>query len=496
VLDLVSPTMRRVSRRLASSYLAVMVVVVVLAEAFVFGYQAPRLLSEAQLHTQVQSTAASYLGQLRQRYPDGVPSGALLGDPHQPLAAGTARTTPDGSVLIVPAVAGTIDSAKAVTAVVAISPGGNVIASSAPSRYPAGTPAASALPEPAFTSVRLQLAKGVSGGTGATPYGAVSWTLYATSSSAGQPSFYLYVQAPQPTGFVDPLRAWEELGQASGGTVYATLVLLVVGPVGALLGLLAFRRLVRRVRHLERATVAVVDGDYSVALPTSGRGEVGRLEANVAVMAQQLSTALAAERERATAEARAAERSRIAREIHDAISQHLFALRMIASGMRRAHPHDDQVRAIERITEDALRDMQALLSELRPAGLEAGGLASALEQVCAAYRDRLGVTVDAHLADLVLPEPVEDALLRVAQEACTNAVRHGNAQRLAVSMGRRNGHVELAVLDNGTGFDPAAPAGGGGLRHIHDRVAELGGTVTVDSAPGEGTAVTVLVPAP
>jgi signal transduction histidine kinase len=63
-------------------------------------------------------------------------------------------------------------------------------------------------------------------------------------------------------------------------------------------------------------------------------------------------------------------------------------------------------------------------------------------------------------------------------------------------MARQDGHVELAVRDTGTGFDPAAPHAGSGLTHIHDRVAELGGTVGIDSAPGRGTALTVRVPVP
>ncbi|HEV2243352.1 MAG TPA: ATP-binding protein, partial [Streptosporangiaceae bacterium] len=170
-----------------------------------------------------------------------------------------------------------------------------------------------------------------------------------------------------------------------------------------------------------------------------------------------------------------------------------FGLRMIAAGMRRADPGNQQARAIERISEEALRDMQALLIELRPASL---GLAPALQEICAAYRDRLGVTVDASLDDVSVPAPVEHALLRITQEACTNAVRHGNARRLAVSMTRQDGHVELAVRDSGTGFDPAAPHAGSGLAHIRDRVAELGGTLDIDSAPGRGAALTVRVPLP
>jgi signal transduction histidine kinase len=167
---------------------------------------------------------------------------------------------------------------------------------------------------------------------------------------------------------------------------------------------------------------------------------------------------------------------------------------MIAAGMRKADPGNQQARAIERISEEALRDMQALLIELRPVSLDGAGLAPALGEICAAYQERLGVTVDASLDDVTVPAPVEHALLRIAQEACANAVRHGGALRLAVSMTRHNGHIELAVRDTGTGFDPAGQHAGSGLTHIRDRVAELGGTVDIDSAPGCGAAVTVRVP--
>jgi signal transduction histidine kinase len=335
----------------------------------------------------------------------------------------------------------------------------------------------------------------------------VLWAVWPTGragisrplASAPRPVAYVNVQAPWSPGFISPIRALSELGQLGD---YRSLLsgpfalLIVIVPVGVLFGLLASWRIVRRIRRLDRAAAAVADGDYTVTLPVSGRDEVGQLEANFTTMTRQLGSALAAERQRATTDARAAERARIAREIHDAISQHLFGLRMIAAGMRRADPGNQQVRAIERISEEALRDMQSLLTELRPASLDGAGLAPALQEICAAYHDRLGVTVDADLDDVTVPAPVEHALLRITQEACTNAVRHGNARRLAVSVTRQDGHVELAVRDTGTGFDPAAAHTGSGLAHIRDRVAELGGTVDIDSAPGRGAALTVRVPVP
>jgi signal transduction histidine kinase len=505
VLDRVPRWAWGLSGRLTASYILVTLAVVVLVEALVLGFQVPSLVNGAQLQARVDATAKSYGRQFSQRYRGGVPAGTVLGDPGQPAQPGLARSAPDGT-LAVPAITGPAHSDQAVTAVVAIAAGGTVVASSAPSRYPPGRAAASELPVQASAAIAAGAAHlYLKTGSVPTPYGSVLMTVWPTGRAglskqpASAPGLvaYVYVQAPWSPRFISPLRAWGELGQLgeTGQLLsgqYALLIAIV--PVGVLFGLLASRRLVRRVRRLERATLAVADGDYTVTLPVSGRDEVGRLEANFTTMTGQLGSALAAERQRATGDARAAERARIAREIHDAISQHLFGLRMIAAGMRRADPGNQQAQAIECISEEALRDMQALLAELRPASLDGAGLAPALQEICAAYHHRLGVIVDASLDDVTVPHPVGHALLRITQEACANAVRHGNARRLAVSMTRQDGHVELAVRDTGTGFDPAAPHTGSGLTHIRDRVTELGGTVDIDSAPGRGAALTVRVP--
>jgi two-component system, NarL family, sensor histidine kinase LiaS len=508
VLDRVRRAAWGISGRLIASYVLVTLAVVVLVEAIVLGYQAPRLVNDTQLQAQLAATAQIYSKQVVGDYRNGIPAGTVLGETGQPARPGHAQPASDGATLVVPAIPGPLKSDKAVTAMVAIAQDGTILASSVPAWYPPGQPAAGLLPKAAATALAAGPTRPRAVSKGSTQRGHVWWTVVPAAARAAQklpagaagsfPAF-LYMQAPVSSGSINPIRAWSELRHQSGAgpllTAAYVLVIAIV-PVGVLFGLLASRRLVRRVRRLEQATVAVADGDYTVTLPTSGRDEVGSLEANFTAMTHQLGSALSAERERATGDARAAERARIAREIHDAISQHLFGLRMIAAGMRRADPDHPQVRAIERITEEALRDMQALLLELRPAGLGASRLAPALQRICVAYRDRLGVTIDADIDDITVPGPVEHALLRIAQEACTNAVRHGNARRLALHMTRRDGHVELSVRDTGTGFDPSAPHAGSGLQHIHDRVAELGGTVEIDSAPGAGTALTVRVPAP
>ncbi|MBO0822971.1 MAG: HAMP domain-containing protein [Actinobacteria bacterium] len=480
------------SGRLIASYIVVTLAVVVLVEALVLGLQVGPAVNEARLQAQVNTAAQSYA----QRYRDRGPTGTVL-----PALAAVAG---DGA-LVIPSITGPIRNDQAVTAAVAFATDGRVVASSAPSRYPPGRAAATEIPVQADpTNLGICWPRCIKGGSVPTRYGSVIFSVWRVGSgastaaaSAHDPVAYVYVQAPTPPGFVNPVRAWGELSQLGEArpllaAPYALLIAIV--PVGVLFGFLTSRSIVRRVRRLDRAAVAVADGDYSVTLPVSGRDEIGRLEANFTSMTRQLGSALAAERQRATDDARDAERARIAREVHDAISQHLFALRLIGAGMRRADAGNHQAEAIERISEEALRDIQALLVELRPASLDGGGIAPALQEICAAYHDRLGVAVDARLDDVTVPPAIEHALLRITQEACTNAVRHGNARQLAVSMTRQDGHVELAVRDAGTGFDPAGPLPGSGLAHIRDRVAELGGTVDIDSAPGCGAALTVRIP--
>ena len=496
MLDRVRRRAWGLSGRLIASYILVTLTVVVLVEVLVLGLQVPLLVNGTQLQAEVNATARSYAD----RYPGGVPAGTVLGQRGQPAKPGAAQPAEpalaqpaEDGTLAVPAITGPVPSGQAVTAVVAIAADGTVVASSAPALYPPGWSATSELPVP----VTSQIAVGqrVKSGTLSTSHGNVLWDVAWTAGRTQA----IYVQTPWATGFINPLTAWSELvqlGEARALLSGPSALLLAIVPVGVLFGLLASHRLVRRVRRLEQATLAVADGDYTVTLPSRGRDEVGRLEANFTAMTRQLSSALAAERQRATSNARAAERARIAREIHDAISQHLFGVRMIAAGMRRADPGNQQARAIERISEEALRDMQALLAELRPASLDGAGLAAALLDICAAYQDRLGVAVDARVDDLTVPAAVEHALLRITQEACANAVRHGGARRLAVSLTSQDGQVELAIRDGGSGFDPAAPQAGSGLAHIRERVAELGGTVDIDSAPGRGAALTLRVPVP
>ncbi len=144
----------------------------------------------------------------------------------------------------------------------------------------------------------------------------------------------------------------------------------------------------------------------------------------------------------------------------------------------------------------------SLLLALRPVALEEARLAGAIEGVCRAYSERLGIPVHAEfepagLGPAGLSPAVEHAVLRVTQEAVANAARHADPGQVTVRLRADSRRVELEIADDGRGFDvPArsADAGGLGLHTMHDRVTELRGRLTIDSAPGAGTRVRACLP--
>jgi signal transduction histidine kinase len=283
----------------------------------------------------------------------------------------------------------------------------------------------------------------------------------------------------------------------------AAVVLLLLLPVGAVFGYLSTRGTVRRVRRLEQVTGRMAAGDLDQQVPVAGRDELTGLETGFNTMAAQLRDAMEAERQLSETAARTAERTRIARDLHDSVSQDLFSLGLLAGGLRKALPDGsplrEEVDALERTSRRAQREMQALLLELRPVPGEDVGLTEALDSLCAAYRARLGVEVRADVATLDASPAVEHGVLRLAQEAMANAVRHGGPDTITLEVGQVDGTVHVRVHDDGAGFDAAEldgrPEHGLGLRSMRDRVDELGGRMRVDSTIGEGTTVTVDVPA-
>ena len=197
------------------------------------------------------------------------------------------------------------------------------------------------------------------------------------------------------------------------------------------------------------------------------------------------------------------ERNRLARELHDALTQTLFSLRLTVEAAASVLPADPERAAAElaraRVLLDAtFAELRELVFELRPPALERDGLAPTvakhLDVVGRAHGLRVSATTT---GDERLEPAVEREVFRVVQEAVANAVRHARASTLDVVLAFAGEGVTATVHDDGVGFDPAARAIRSrhlGLTSMRERTAALGGTLAVESAPGRGTTVRVEVP--
>lgn len=196
------------------------------------------------------------------------------------------------------------------------------------------------------------------------------------------------------------------------------------------------------------------------------------------------------------------ERQRLARDLHDSVTQSLYGITLHAQAAQRllmAGEADQAVtslRTLQDTAQEALDEMRLLIFELRPPMLEQVGLVAALQARLNAVEGRASLHTKL-IADGVsaLPAAVEQAFYRIAQEALNNALRHAHAQQITVQLQQGPSRLTMEISDDGVGFEPGGAGGhcGLGLRGIEERVAQLQGVVTLLSAPGAGTRLRVEV---
>ena len=194
------------------------------------------------------------------------------------------------------------------------------------------------------------------------------------------------------------------------------------------------------------------------------------------------------------------ERSRLAGDLHDAVSQKLFSLRVRARAAAVLAGRDParaaaEMEAVAQLGAEAHAELRAVIDGLAPPELGEAGLAESLRRYAVLAGRAHGVAVGFEAAVLpVLGERQEAALYRVAQEALHNALRHSGAGEVSVTLSRSRRRVILEVADNGTGFDPELASGGLGLRSMRERAAAVGGALRIRSTPDAGTTVRMEVP--
>ncbi len=271
-------------------------------------------------------------------------------------------------------------------------------------------------------------------------------------------------------------------------------LLLVVPLIGGLFGVISTQGLVDRIHKLAVATTLFAEGQYDQRLPVRQKDEVGQLEQHFNQMAEQIVESIAQRQQLAEQGARQAERNRIARDLHDSVKQQTFAVSMQISAALAlldqdkdaAHKH---MLEAETLVYQIQQELTTLIHELRSPAFQDKELAVVLQDYVLSWSRQYGITATLHMPETcVLPFSVEEALLRVAQEALSNIVRHSHATTVQVSLECSQEQVVLSIADNGKGFNSDRVSGSGvGLHSMRERMEALKGTVSIESTIGQGT---------
>jgi len=246
---------------------------------------------------------------------------------------------------------------------------------------------------------------------------------------------------------------------------------------------------------LEQAALALA---YADAL-----AELNALNADLEQrVARQTAQVLAQQRALAVTE----ERQRLARDLHDSVTQALFSISLSARALRKLALQDPEAAAAglqeqEAAAQQALREMRALLAQLRSPLLDDNNLVTALQQHCALLAQQTGLQVQLRTPEtLDLPTAHANALFLIAREALHNVVKHSHAQQASCQLQKKRDEIVLIIQDQGQGFAPeavvAADGRGLGLQNMRDRTQSLGGSLKIASQPGQGARITVHLPLP
>ena len=279
---------------------------------------------------------------------------------------------------------------------------------------------------------------------------------------------------------------------------FALLAMTVI--LALLLNILMLQRRFSPLEELIRQIEAIDPADPSTSFDAPERPvqEVERLAASFAKLLERIE----AERRRAgrlQLRAQEEERKRVARDLHDEVNQALTAILLRLEALTQLAPPRlrDELAETKRLANQAMDELLQLARQLRPTALDDHGFVSAIEEQLRRFKAQHGIdtqlSIDGSLDDLGNDQQL--VLYRVTQEALNNIARHSGARGVTVDISRQNGSVDLAVSDDGRGFEPARDRRGLGLNGMAERARLVDGDFQIDSRPGGGTTLRLRVPA-
>ncbi|WP_078579650.1 sensor histidine kinase [Salipaludibacillus agaradhaerens] len=311
---------------------------------------------------------------------------------------------------------------------------------------------------------------------------------------------------------VFPLVRWSDLWQSRIYNVpYIYFILMLTVVTGTMIG--ALSRLVSRkkVIAISQSLENLIKGRKLKLEENEGSSDLGSIQKKLneieekmtkqAEVAQKLATERANDREKSLQEVVVQERNRLARELHDSVSQQLFAASMMMATINETNPPSDegmkkQLTMVEKMIDQSQLEMRALLLHLRPAALKDKSLKEGIEDLLAELTEKVSLKIEVKLEELSVDKGVEDHLFRILQESVSNTLRHAKAAKLNVILIERDQTVILRISDDGKGFNVQEVQNHGsyGLQNMHERAVEVGGVLKVVSVENEGTKLEVKVP--
>ncbi|MCG8397132.1 two-component system sensor histidine kinase LiaS [Bacillus atrophaeus] len=294
------------------------------------------------------------------------------------------------------------------------------------------------------------------------------------------------------------------------GIPFILILLLISLAVGFASGYMYGNHLKTRIDKLIESILKFENGNFSYRVPPLGEDEIGlaadqlnemakRVELQVASL-QKLSNERAEWQVQMKKSVISEERQRLARDLHDAVSQQLFAISMMTSAvLENLKEADDKtvkrIRMVENMAGEAQNEMRALLLHLRPVTLEGKGLKQGLIELLNEFQAKQPIDIEWDIQDTGVSKGVEDHLFRIVQEALSNVFRHSKASKVSVRLGSKNRQLQLKVIDNGAGFTmDKVKTSSYGLHSIKERASEVGGVAEIISVEGKGTQIDVKVP--
>ncbi|ASN04811.1 sensor histidine kinase [Virgibacillus necropolis] len=307
-----------------------------------------------------------------------------------------------------------------------------------------------------------------------------------------------------------PLDSWSLLiNQEIANVPYLLLVFIIPVVAGFIIGVSTGLYWRQRLHRIDRQLDELVKGQR-LTTEDEPHKELNTIQQRMeqvqekfrlqAEHSQRMVTERANEREKSLQEVVVQERNRLARELHDSVSQQLFAASMMMSAINESDSPDietgkQQLRMVEKMIHQSQLEMRALLLHLRPVALKGKSLQEGAEELLLELRQKVPMEIVWKIEQFTVEKGIEDQLFRILQESVSNTLRHAKATTLEALLIERDDTVILRIVDNGIGFDvEKVRTSSYGVQNMTERASEVGGTCKIISLPNEGTRVEVKIP--